>query len=160
MRAATGKGFAALLLAGVAVIVPAGPALAATGVFISSQDGRCLDADNSSPSHNGTKVQVWQCWGGSNQEWTWYTDGTIRTTWDKSSCLDEDIAGGTRNGKRVQLWDCWGGLNQQWDVRPDGTITSRQDGRCLDLDIAGGTRNGKQVIVWDCHGGLNQKWHR
>jgi ricin-type beta-trefoil lectin protein len=160
MHAVFGKALAAVVVAGAATIIPATPALAATGVFISNQDGRCLDADISSPTHNGTKVQVWQCIaGGRNQVWTWYTDGTIRTAWD-GRCLDEDIAGGTHNGSKAQLWDCNGQYNQKWDVHSDGTITSRQDGRCLDEDIAGGTRNGTKVQVWDCNTWPNQKWHR
>ena len=113
MRAVLTKTFAALLVAGAAVVVPAGPALAATGVFVSRQDGRCLDADVSGPTHDGTKVQVWQCNGWLNQTWTWYTDGTIRSAHD-GRCLDEDIAGGTRNGSRAQMWDCNGWPNQQW----------------------------------------------
>jgi hypothetical protein len=157
---ALGKALTAIIVIGVALVAPAGPALAATGVFVNFHDGRCLDADNSSPAHNGTKVQVWQCWGGSNQEWTWYTDGTIRPTWNRAYCLDEDIAGGTRNGTKVQLWQCWGGYNQKWDVASQRTITSRHDGRCLDEDIAGGTRNGTKVQVWDCNGWDNQNWHR
>jgi hypothetical protein len=154
------KGLAAALVAGAAVLVPAAPAMAATGVFISNNDGRCLDADIARPTHNGTKVQVWQCiGGGKNQLWTWYKDGTIRTAWD-ARCLDEDVAGGTRNGSQAQIWKCNGQLNQKWDVRSDGTIVSRWDGRCLDEDIAGGTHNGSKVQVWDCNGGANQKWHR
>jgi hypothetical protein len=113
MRAVLSKGFAVLMVIGGVAVIPAGPAFAATGVFVSSHDGRCLDADISRPTTNGSKVQVWQCWGGRNQVWTWYTDGTIRTSWD-GRCLDEDIAGGTHNGTKVQVWDCNGGDNQKW----------------------------------------------
>ena len=103
-----------LLAATAAAVAPAAPALAATGVFVSSHDGRCLDADIATPTHDGTRVQVWQCIaGGRNQQWTYYTDGTIRSRWD-GRCLDEDIAGGVRNGTRVQVWDCNGWLNQKW----------------------------------------------
>jgi hypothetical protein len=141
-------------------VIPASPAMAATGLYVSSNDGRCLDADISSPTHNGTKVQTWQCIGGGrNQQWTNYTDKTIRSSWDRR-CLDEDIAGGTHNGSKVQLWDCNGQDNQKWIKYTDGTIRSVHDGRCLDEDIAGGTHNGTQVQVWDCNGWLNQKWHR
>jgi Ricin-type beta-trefoil lectin domain len=114
MRAVLSKAFAAAVVAGAAMIVPASPAMAATGVFISGHDGRCLDADNSSPARNGTKVQAWQCLaGGRNQAWNWSFDGTIRSMWD-GRCLDEDIAGGTFNGTKVQVWDCNGQLNQKW----------------------------------------------
>jgi hypothetical protein len=148
-----------VVLAAVAVI-PASPAMAASGLFISSHDGRCLDADIATPTHNGTKVQTWQCIaGGRNQQWTTYTDRTIRSSWD-GRCLDEDIAGGTRNGSKAQLWVCNGQDNQKWIRYTDGTIRSVHDGRCLDEDIAGGTGNGTKVQVWDCNGWLNQSWHR
>jgi len=143
-----------------AVVLPGSPALASTGQFVSNNDARCLDADISTVTHNGTNVQVWQCIaGGRNQQWITYTDHTIRTPWDRR-CLDEDIAGGTHNGSRVQLWACNGQDNQQWTRYSDGSIRSNHDGRCLDEDIAGGTHNGTRVQVWDCNGWPNQKWHR
>jgi hypothetical protein len=165
MRAVFGKTLATVLVIGVALVAPASPAMAATGMFISYHDGRCLDADKpttTSQAHNGTKVQVWQCWGGNNQEWTWYTDGTIRPTWNTSYCLDEDIAGGTHNGTKVQLWECNGWDNQKWDFHSasDYAIVSRHDRRCLDEDIYVGTQNGTKAQVWDCNDQDNQKWHR
>jgi hypothetical protein len=102
-----------LVALGALVGIPAGPAMAATAPYVSSHDGRCLDADIATATHNGTKAQVWQCIGGSNQNWTVYTDQTIRSAWD-GRCLDEDIAGGTHNGTKVQVWDCNGWDNQQW----------------------------------------------
>jgi hypothetical protein len=162
MSRVTRKVFRALvpvLTFGALLAVPSTPAQAAALAFTSVHDGRCLDSDIGTATHNGTKVQVWQCHGGNNQKWSVYTDGTIRSTWD-GRCLDEDIAGGTRNGTRVQVWDCNGWDNQKWTRYTDGTVRSRHDGRCLDEDIAGGTGNGKQVQVWDCNGWDNQKWRR
>jgi len=113
MHAVLSKAIAVFLVIGGVTVIPSSPAFASTGSFVSSHDGRCLDADVSRPTTNGTKVQVWQCLGGKNQRWTWYADGTIRSSWD-GRCLDEDIAGGTRNGTKVQLWDCNGWDNQKW----------------------------------------------
>lgn len=148
-----------LVLLGAGAVLPARPAMAVSWMFISNHDGRCLDSDISTPTHNGTKVQVWQCTGGRNQQWITYTDRTIRSRWD-GRCLDEDIAGGTHNGTKVQVWACNGWDNQKWIRYTDGTIRSAHDGRCLDEDIAGGTHNGTKVQVWDCNGWDNQKWHR
>ena len=113
MRAVLGKAFAGLLLIGAALVIPSGPAFAAGLPLISSQDGRCLDSDIATPTHDGTKAQTWQCTGGLNQAWTWYPDGSIRSSWD-SRCLDEDVSGGTHNGTKVQVWYCNGWLNQKW----------------------------------------------
>jgi hypothetical protein len=33
------------------------------------QSGRCLDADNLGTA-NGTKLQLWDCNGGGNQQWS------------------------------------------------------------------------------------------
>ena len=162
MRSAIKNAFRAaapLALLGALITVPAAPALAVVTNFtlVSGNDNRCLDSDISNATHDGTKVQVWQCLGGNNQRWTYYKDGSIRSSWDKR-CLDEDIAGGTGAGTKVQVWHCIAGnLNQKWDF-VGGTIVSRQDGRCLDEDIAGGTRNGSKAQVWDCNGWANQKW--
>jgi hypothetical protein len=134
------------------------PAMATNNAIIySSHDGRCLDSDVATATHNGTKVQVWQCNGWNNQAWTIYADHSIRSTHD-GRCLDEDIAGGTRNGTKVQVWDCNGWDNQKWTVYTDHSIRNSHDGRCLDEDIAGGTHNGTKVQVWDCNGWDNQKW--
>jgi Ricin-type beta-trefoil lectin domain-like len=34
-----------------------------------AQSNRCLDADTGTIGSNGTKVQLWDCWGGQNQMW-------------------------------------------------------------------------------------------
>jgi hypothetical protein len=135
-----------------------GPAMATSNAIIyNAHDHRCLDADVSSVTHNGTKVQLWDCNGWANQNWTWRADHTIRSTHD-GRCLDEDIAGGTHNGTKAQLWDCNGWDNQKWTITSSGTIVNAHDGRCLDEDIAGGTHNGTRAQLWECNGWDNQKW--
>lgn len=37
--------------------------------MVNEGSGRCLDADEPTLGHNGTKVQVWDCNGGANQQW-------------------------------------------------------------------------------------------
>ena len=113
MRAALLKGSGALVLVAAALVAPASAAQAGDGAFISGHDGRCLDSDVAGPTHDGTKVQVWQCNGWKNQSWSVGPNGTLRSLQD-GRCLDEDIAGGTRNGTKVQVWDCNGQDNQQW----------------------------------------------
>src|SRR5260221_223040 len=38
------------------------------GQLVNSESGRCLDATNKS-SADGTPLQIWDCWGASNQLW-------------------------------------------------------------------------------------------
>ena len=60
----------------------------------------------------GTRVQIWSCNGGTNQQWRVNADGTVVGV-ESGLCLD--VAGqGTANGAAVQLWTCNGGSNQRW----------------------------------------------
>jgi ricin-type beta-trefoil lectin protein len=73
--------------------------------------GKCLDAVNNGTTA-GTKVVIWDCNGGSNQQWQLNADGTI-TGVQSRLCLDVTGAG-TANGSLIELWTCHGGSNQKW----------------------------------------------
>ncbi|MCZ7426316.1 endo-1,4-beta-xylanase [Micromonospora sp. WMMA1949] len=117
--------------------------------IVGSQSGRCIDVPNSSQS-NGTRVQLYDCHGQTNQRWT-YTSSRQLTVYG-SMCLD---AAGSGNGSAVQIYSCNGQTNQQWNVNSNGTITGVQSGRCLDV---WGTGNGQQVQIYDCNGQANQRF--
>jgi hypothetical protein len=129
------------------------------------QSGRCLDADTGSIGGNGTKVQLWDCWGGQNQSWSVNSDGTI-VNLQSGRCLDADTGSIGSNGTKVQLWDCWGGQNQKWvwpgfapSTGPSGSDNHNvQSGRCLDADTGPIDSDGTNVQLWDCGGGQNQVW--
>ncbi|MFJ9005652.1 ricin-type beta-trefoil lectin domain protein [Streptomyces canus] len=126
-----------------------------TGAIIGTGSGRCVDVPNQSQTA-GTQVALWDCNGGSNQQWTNTSTGELRVY--GSYCLD--AAGqGTSPGTKVDIWDCTGGSNQKWTIRADGTITGDQSGLCLDATGAG-TANGTLLQLWTCTGGSNQKWTR
>ncbi|MFC0567663.1 non-reducing end alpha-L-arabinofuranosidase family hydrolase [Plantactinospora siamensis] len=115
------------------------------------QSGRCIDVPNATQT-NGTRVQLYDCNGQSNQQWT-YTSSKQFTVYG-NKCLDANGAN-TANGTAVIIWDCNGGANQQWNVNSNGTITGVQSGRCLDV---WGTGNGQQVQIYDCSGQANQQF--
>ncbi|GAB1332273.1 endo-1,4-beta-xylanase [Streptomyces sennicomposti] len=115
--------------------------------------GRCLDVPNSSTS-DGTQVQLWDCHGGTNQQWAQTDAGELRVYGDK--CLD---AAGTGNGAKVQIYSCWGGDNQKWRLNSDGSIVGVQSGLCLDA-VGNGTANGTQLQLYSCSNGSNQRWTR
>ncbi len=126
-----------------------------TGILRGVGSNRCLDVYNNQTA-NGTKVEIWDCNGGANQQWTLTSSGQLQVYGSK--CLDA-YNNQTTNGTKVELWDCNGGANQQWRMNGDGTITGVQSGLCL--DVAGGaTANGTQVQLWTCTGGSNQRWSR
>ncbi|GAB3892764.1 arabinofuranosidase catalytic domain-containing protein [Microbispora bryophytorum] len=121
--------------------------------IVGGQSGRCVDVPNSSTA-NGTQVQLWDCWGGTNQRFTVTSGKSLQVYGNK--CLDA-YGQGTANGTQVIIWDCNGQTNQQWNVNSNGTITGVQSGLCLDANAAG-TANGTKLILWACNGGNNQKW--
>ncbi|MEV7971333.1 RICIN domain-containing protein, partial [Sphaerisporangium sp. NPDC088356] len=118
-----------------------------------AQSGRCVDVPNLS-TVNGTQVQLWDCNGGPNQQWT-LTSAKELTVYG-GKCLDA-YGHGTSNGTQVDIWDCNGQSNQQWNLNSNGTITGVQSGLCLDA-YGGGTANGTKIILWACNGQANQQW--
>ncbi|GES04901.1 hypothetical protein Acor_69690 [Acrocarpospora corrugata] len=71
--------------------------------------GRCVDVPNAGTT-DGTRVQLWDCHSGANQQWTTTSAQELRVYGNK--CLD---AAGTGNGAAVQIYSCWGGNNQRWN---------------------------------------------
>ncbi|MFE2266328.1 endo-1,4-beta-xylanase [Streptomyces griseosporeus] len=115
--------------------------------------GRCLDVPNATTT-DGTQVQLWDCNGATNQQWTLSDAGELKVYGNK--CLD---AAGTGNGAKVQIYSCWGGDNQKWRLNSDGSIVGVQSGLCLDA-VGAGTANGTLIQLYSCSGGSNQRWTR
>jgi hypothetical protein len=126
---------------------------APTGPITSGvNSSKCVD-DNALSSADGTKIQLWDCNGGANQQWTVEPDGTLRVY---GKCMD--ITGANySNGTNIELWTCNGGANQQWQAT-NGTLVNPASGKCLD-DPNFNTANGTQLDLWSCNGGSNQQWH-
>ncbi|MDA1361045.1 RICIN domain-containing protein [Glycomyces luteolus] len=127
-----------------------------SGTLRGTASNRCLDVPNQSTT-NGTQVQIYDCWNGTNQQWSYSAAGELSVyTGTSRKCLDAS-GGGTANGTAAIIWSCHGGTNQKWDLRADGSVVNRQSGLCLDVSGAS-TANGALVHLWSCHGGSNQKW--
>jgi hypothetical protein len=124
-----------------------------TGPITAGDDSaKCVD-DNGLSSANGTKIQLWDCNGGANQQWTVEPNGTLQVY---GKCMD--ITGANyNNGTLIELWDCNGGTNQQWQAQ-NGELVNPASGKCLD-DPNSNTANGTQLDLWTCNGGSNQQWH-
>jgi endo-1,4-beta-xylanase len=117
---------------------------------------KCLDVPNSTTT-NGTRVQIWDCHTGSNQQWA-YSSAQELSVYTGSSrrCLDASGAG-TANGTQVIIWTCHGGANQKWNRNSNGTITNVQSGLCMEVS-GSSTANGALVQLWSCSSGTNQQW--
>ena len=136
------------------IVAVAGPP-PPSGALIGAQSSRCLDVPNVSTVNN-TQVEIWDCNGGANQQWTQLANGTLQVYGNK--CLDVSNSA-TAAGSPVAIFDCNGGANQQWRVNADGTIVGVQSGLCLDV-TGQGTANGTLIEIWTCNGGANQRWTR
>jgi non-reducing end alpha-L-arabinofuranosidase len=125
---------------------------APAGPITAGDDGaKCVD-DSAFSTANGNKIQMWDCTGGVNQQWTVEPDGTLQVY---GKCMD--ITGANYgNGTLIELWDCTGGGNQQWQS-VNGTLVNPASGKCLD-DPGFNTANGTQLELWACNGGSNQRW--
>jgi hypothetical protein len=123
-----------------------------TGPITAGDDSsKCVD-DNAQSSADGTKIQMWDCNGGANQQWTVESNGTLQVY---GKCMDITSANYS-NGTLIELWTCNGGANQQWQAS-NGELVNPASGKCLD-DPNFNTANGTQLDLWTCNGGTNQHW--
>jgi type 1 glutamine amidotransferase len=118
---------------------------------ITGAAGKCAEVSGAS-SADGTKIQLWTCHSGTNQQWT-VGGNTLRAL---TKCMGV-AGGGTANGSLVQLSACTGAGGQTWTPGANGSLVNPQSGRCLDAN-GGSSADGTQLIIWACHGGTNQRW--
>jgi len=133
---------------------PSSSPTGSAGRLMGTASGRCVDVPNSSQT-GGTQVQLYDCNGATNQQWSYTSAHELRVY--GSMCLDAN-AKGTTNGTKAIIYTCNGQTNQQWNVNSNGTITGVQSGLCLDATGAA-TANGTLLELWSCNGGSNQQWH-
>lgn len=112
---------------------------------------RCIDVPGGSIA-DGNQLVIWNCHGGSNQQFQFGGSGEIRIG---GKCVD--AAGGAgRAGDKIILWNCSGGANQQWSIDRFGQVKGINS---LCLDIEGGASGaGARLILWNCNLGNNQRW--
>jgi O-glycosyl hydrolase len=121
--------------------------------LVGVQSGKCLDVPGGATA-NSTRVSIWSCNGGTNQQWVATAAGELRVY--GTTCLDA-LGQATAAGSPVGIYDCNGGANQRWTRNADGTVAGVQSGLCLDVSGAG-TADGRAVILWQCTGAANQRW--
>lgn len=118
--------------------------------------GKCVDVPAWNDT-NGTAVELYDCNGGSNQQWQFWSDGTLRPTFNTNKCLD--LPGGqTDNGTPIQIYDCNGGSNQQWSLSAFGSLHGL-GGKCVDVP-GFDSSDGTTLQYYDCNGGSNQNFMR
>ncbi|WP_344441905.1 RICIN domain-containing protein, partial [Kitasatospora nipponensis] len=134
-------------------------------ITLDNAPGQCLDiVGGPTTVTNGTKIDLWKCDGGKNQQWVvqFAPNGTTRFFNPNSSrCLDVPNAS-TDDRVQLQLWPCNGGP-AQWFAPPSaplppvGQIANPLLNKCVD-DDNGVMTNGAKVQTWKCSTTDNQKW--
>ncbi len=122
---------------------PQGQAL---GALLGAGSGRCMDV--SGPSNaNGTAIQLWDCNGGSNQQWTYSSAGELKVSiGGVTKCVG---GSSTANGTQMVIWTCDGSDNQKWAATSDGEFVEVSSHKCLDA-TGYGTTNGTKIQIYDC----------
>jgi len=137
---------------------PAGPVPTGTGTVRNPFNGMCVTAAGNG-SADGTEVVAWKCDGDASQQWTAYSDSTLRIN---GECLD--VTGHSAAvGATVELGTCDGSPFQQWQVGQTslntfGVIANPASGNVL-TDPDGSTVNGTQLLMGPDHGDLSGPWH-
>ena len=121
------------------------------------ENGKCLDVDAGQAGRNGATVQIWDCHGGPNQQWTWDRDRAAIVS-SAGKCLAVRPSEVGTRGTRVTVWDCTGNDNQFWQ-RNEGLLVNSA-GLCLSVPPGQMELNGGTVTLWDCKAGPNQHWSR
>jgi hypothetical protein len=118
--------------------------------------GKCVDVYDWG---NGPWIQMWQCHGGANQDWTiqWVTNETVVLVNHASGqCID----GAWGHWEQLRQWTCDQTGTQEffvWDTGSTYVFESAYiPGQCIDIRDSGLSH---VVMLWDCHFDSNQQWY-
>ena len=120
---------------------PAGPFPGGTGTIANPFNGMCVAL-----AADGTTVVAWTCSpGASTQQWTGYSDGTLRIN---GRCLDVTGPGA---GAKAKVAACTGAASQKWAI---GQVSSNDFGPLINTgtgtaltDPGGSTTNGTPLVT-------------
>jgi hypothetical protein len=112
--------------------------------------GLCLGNQNSLNTASNP-IGVSACNGSAGQQWSPYTDGTLRT---QGGCLDV-VSAGTASGTNVDWYPCNGTAAQGWTHESNGELVNPSSGLCL-TDPGGNT--GSRLDIETCTGSAQQQW--
>jgi beta-glucanase (GH16 family) len=117
---------------------------------ITGVDGRCL-ANQNGLNTEGNPIDASACTGGSGQQWSAYSDHTLRT---EGGCLD--VAGGaTTSGTDVDWYPCNGTAAQVWTRTSAGELVNPKSGLCL--TDPGGSATARLDLA-PCAAATAQRW--
>src|SRR5450755_1428237 len=113
-------------------------------------NGLCLGNQNSLNTE-GNPIGVSACNGSAGQQWSPYTDNTLRT---QGGCLDV-VSAGTTSGTNVDWYACNASAAQGWTHQANGEEVNPSSGLCL-TDPGGNT--GARLDIETCTDSAQQRW--
>jgi hypothetical protein len=100
---------------------------------------------------NSTPMVVANCDGDPGEEWSPYTDGTVRV---QGGCLDV-VSAGTTSGTDVDWYPCNGTAAQDWTAESNGELVNPNSGLCL--TVPGGNTSSR-LDIETCTDATDQQW--
>jgi hypothetical protein len=113
-----------------------------------TEAGGCLTNENSLDVESNP-IDATGCNGSAGQQWSPYTDGTVRS---QGGCLDV-VAAGTTSGTNIDWYACNASNAQNWTHESNGELLNPNSGLCL-TDPGGGA----QLQIQTCTDAANQQW--
>jgi hypothetical protein len=113
-------------------------------------NGLCLNNQNSLNTE-GNPIGVAACGTAAGQQWSTYSDNTVRT---QGGCLDV-VGAGTTSGTNVDWYACNASNAQVWTHQANGELVNPNSGLCL-TDPGGNT--GSRLDIETCTGAASQIW--
>jgi F5/8 type C domain/Ricin-type beta-trefoil lectin domain/Putative Ig domain len=110
----------------------------------------CL-ANQNSLNTEGNPIAVASCDGSAGQQWSPYTDGTVRV---QGGCLDV-VSAGTTSGTDVDWYPCNATAAQTWTHEANGELVNPPSGLCL-TDPGGNTAS--RLDIETCTDATDQQW--
>src|SRR6201986_5012500 len=128
---------------------PTGTATA-TGEVTTPLNGQCL-ANQNALNVSGNPLVLANCDADPGEEWSTYTDNTVRV---QGGCLDV-VSAGTTSGTDVDWYPCNGTNAQVWRRQANGELVNPNSGLCL-TDPGGNT--GARLDIETCTSATDQQW--
>jgi hypothetical protein len=117
---------------------------------LTGYDGLCL-SNETSLNTEGNPMDVSSCNGSAGQQWSPYTDGTVRT---QGGCLDV-VSAGTTSGTDVDWYPCNGTNAQNWTHESNGELLNPNSNLCLTVP---GGNTGSRLDIETCTDATDQQW--
>jgi hypothetical protein len=117
---------------------------------LTGQGGACLTNQNSLNTE-GNPMFLSGCNGSAGQQWSPYSDGTVRV---QGGCLDV-VSAGTTSGTDVDWYPCNASNAQNWTHESNGELLNPNSNLCL-TDPGGNT--GSRLDIETCTDAADQQW--